>query len=170
MAQKSKTIFLERIKEELLNTDYAISLLSSTDGADKYFCENETTSHIFDQREQGSPVNIIQTRSLDSLMKKKFFSLPFLIKIDVQGNEMKVIKGASRALLQANVCLLEVSLIKLGDNSPLLLDMLNFMDRNGFQAYDICQFMRRPLDQALFQMDVLFVKKDSSLICEKRWN
>ena len=52
---------------------------------------------------------------------------------------------------------------------PLLLEVLNYMDSIGFQLYDISEFMRRPLDHALYQMDVMFVRKTSHLVAEKRW-
>ncbi|TAF74506.1 MAG: hypothetical protein EAZ53_08985 [Bacteroidetes bacterium] len=65
--------------------------------------------------------------------------------------------------------MIEVSFIDIYKNGPLVLDVLNFMDKNDFQAYDICSLMRRPLDKALFQADLLFVKKDSFLIRNKKW-
>jgi len=169
-AQKNKAPFLEKIKQEHPGTDYAISLLSSADGDDKYFCENETASHIRAMPVEDLPGYIIQTRTLDSLLQEKHFALPDLLKLDVQGHEMEVLKGASAALSHTNICLLEVTLLDLGEEYPLLLDMLNFMDAKGFQAYDISQFMRRPFDNTLFQIDMFFVKKNSPLISEKRWD
>ncbi len=87
----------------------------------------------------------------------------------MQGHELEVLKGAEKSLAHAEVCLLEVSLMDLGDDTPLLLDVVNFMDDKNFTAYDICQFVRRPFDKALIQMDMFFVKKDSFLIGDKRW-
>jgi hypothetical protein len=144
-------------------------LLSSADGENKYFCENETASHVSAVPVKDLPCYTIQTRTLDSLLQEKQFPLPDLLKLDVQGHEMEVLKGASAALSHAGICLLEVTLLDLGDQYPLLLEMLSFMDAKGFQAYDISQFIRRPFDKALFQLDMFFVKKDSSLIADKRW-
>jgi hypothetical protein len=64
---------------------------------------------------------------------------------------------------------MEVSLLDL-DSTPLILELMNYMDSKGFQAYDICQFMRRPYDRALYQIDLLFIRKTSKLIAERRWN
>ena len=58
----------------------------------------------------------------------------------------------------------------LDDRAPLALDVMKFMDEADFQLYDITQFMRRPYDKALYQLDVLFVKKNSAWITDKRWN
>jgi FkbM family methyltransferase len=168
-AQKSKIPFLEKIKRQNANTDYVIGLLSAADGIDKYFCENETASHISEVPEKGFPVNIIQTRSLDSILEEKQFPLPDFLKLDVQGHELEVLKGAAKSLANASFCLLEISLLNLGGDCPLMLEMLNFMDSKGFQAYDISHFIRRPFDKALYQIDMIFVKKDSPFIADKNW-
>ena len=91
------------------------------------------------------------------------------MKLDVQGHELEVLNGATKSLAHAEICLLEVSLLNLGDNNPLLAEMISFMDVNHFQAYDISQFMRRPFDNTLYQLDLFFVKKDSALVASKRW-
>ena len=168
-AQKNKTPFLEKIKIQYPNTDYAISLLSSRDGDEKYFCEDETASHVSTTPILDNSGVILKTQTLDSLLKDKHFALPDFIKLDVQGHEIEVLKGAEIAIQHAEVCLLEVSLFDFGDATPLLLEVLNFMDTLGFRAYDISQFMRRPLDKALFQLDMFFVKKNSFLTADKSW-
>ena len=43
------------------------------------------------------------------------------------------------------------------------------MNEIGFQVYEISQFIRRPFDLALYQMDVLFIKKQSRFIADKKW-
>lgn len=50
-----------------------------------------------------------------------------------------------------------------------MLEVMNYMDGEGFQLYDVSQFMRRPYDKALYQMDFPFVKKSSRFVAEKRW-
>jgi hypothetical protein len=82
---------------------------------------------------------------------------------------LEVLYGATNSLVHAEFCLLEVSLIDLG-GEPLLAEVVFFMDEKGFQTYDICQFMRRPFDKAVYQIDMLFVKKNSRFVASKRWN
>lgn len=168
-AQKNKEPFLQSIKENYPQTDYAISLLSSEDGATKFFEENETASHVVSRVEPAVQYRQLQTQSLDTLLEAKQFPFPDLLKLDVQGHEMEVLKGAEKSLKHATVCLLEISLINLGDDVPLLAEVIAFMDDKGFQAYDISQFIRRPFDKALYQVDMFFVKKDAALIADKTW-
>ena len=109
------------------------------------------------------------SQALDTLLEQKKTPYPDFMKLDVQGHEMEVLKGAARSLAHAEVCLLEISLLDLGDNNPLLAEMVTYMNEKQFQVYDISHFIRRPFDKALFQLDMFFVKKDSALIESKRW-
>ncbi len=122
--------------------------------------EKQETDHIH---------RSVRSESLDVLLEQIKFPKPDLLKIDVQGHELEVLRGAEKSIENTEVCLLEVSLLDLGFNGPLLSEVISFMDARNFQAYDISQFMRRPYDMALFQIDMFFVKKTSSLLASKRW-
>jgi hypothetical protein len=50
-----------------------------------------------------------------------------------------------------------------------LHEVTAFMQEHGFCAYDICGLVRRPLDEALCQMDLLFVKESSRLRARTEW-
>ena len=64
---------------------------------------------------------------------------------------------------------MEVSLIELYQGNPLLHDVTKFMEAHHFLAYDISTLVRRPLDQALCQVDIIFARKDSFLFNAKTW-
>jgi len=168
-AQQLKESFLQKIKQQHPNIDYAISLLSAADGIEKLFREDETASYVIGENEKDLPHYALQSKSLDTLLQERKLPYPDLMKLDVQGHELEVLKGATRSLLHAEVCLLEVSLLDLGGNNPLLAEMISFMDEKDFQAYDISHFIRRPFDKALYQLDMFFVKKRSPLVASKRW-
>ncbi len=104
------------------------------------------------------------------MLAEKKIPFPDFLKLDAQGHEIEVLKGGLKALSHTEICLLEVTLIGLGDQSTLFTEINNFMDQKGFQIYDVCQFMRRPYDKAMYQMDIMFVKKNSTLVSDKRWN
>jgi FkbM family methyltransferase len=168
-AQKNKEEILKSFAKENKGTAYAISLLSSEDGATKFFEESETASHVTTNTFQAANTYAISTKTLDVLLRDINFPLPDFLKLDVQGHELEVLKGAVNALAHAEVCLLEVSFLNLGDDPPLLNEVVSFMDNRNFQAYDISHFIRRPFDKALFQIDMFFVKKNSSLVMDTRW-
>lgn len=168
-AQKNKELLLLDIVKNKRNVKLEIALLSSRNERQMFFQENETASQIVTTPNPDFPSHVLLTATLDSLLQRIDFPFPDFLKLDVQGHELEVLKGAEKALESAEVCLLEISLLDLGENAPLLNDVLAFMDLRNFQAYDISQFMRRPFDKALFQIDMFFVKKDSNLVASKRW-
>ncbi len=81
---------------------------------------------------------------------------------------LEVLDGGAKSLDYSEFCLLEVLLLVL-DSTSLILEVMNCMDDNGFQSYDICKFIRRPFDKALYQGDLLFIKMDSRFIKDRRW-
>lgn len=166
-AQIAKVPRLREVAGQHTNVQYHQGILSAQDGKRVLFTENETASHVeVFEYEAGKG---IASETLDGIITRRGLPFPDFIKLDVQGYEIEVLKGASQSLDHAEFCFLEVSLIDIG-NEPLLTEVIHFMDERGFQAYDICQLMRRPYDKALYQLDLLFIKKTSNLIAEKRWN
>ncbi len=170
-AQTKKAKTLTKIVEENKNVQFEISLLSSTDGEAVLFYEDETASHIINAKSNNVlHANFIKTKTVDTILREINFPKPQFLKLDVQGHELEVLKGARDSLLSAEFCLLEVSFLDLGDGNPLAAAVINFMEESNFQMYDITQFIRRPYDKALFQIDLMFIKKDSVLISQKRWD
>jgi FkbM family methyltransferase len=165
-AQSSKEEKLKAVCRDFSNAQYHIALLSPEDGKKFSFIESETASHVTEDVVAGTKQ--LNGEALDQILERKQLPFPDFLKLDVQGFELEVLKGGGKSLAHAQFCLLEVSLLDL-DGTPMMLEVMNYMDSKGFQAYDISQLMRRPFDKALYQIDLLFVKKDSNLIASKRW-
>ena len=100
--------------------------------------------------------------TIDELIASRGLEGPFLLKIDVQGAELDVMAGALRALEKTDYIILEVSFFKFFCDGPEFKDIFTFMDEKGFVVYDLMGPMYRLLDDALSQIDVCFVKKDSA--------
>ena len=159
---------MKNVASQHSTVQYAIELLGSKDGEEVCFIESETGSHVIQANDDSGKSNRL-TSSLDSLVEKNNWPLPDFLKLDVQGFELEVLRGGTKALKSADFCLLEVTVLDLGGGAPLLAEVVNFMQENQFQAYDISQFIRRPYDKALWQIDMLFIKYNSKFIRDKRW-
>ena len=93
---------------------------------------------------------------------------PVFLKIDAQGYELEILRGATNVLEKAEAVLLEIAIIEINEQAPLLHDVVQFMKDISFVTYDIVEIHRRPLDGALNQIDVIFVREESALIYDKR--
>jgi len=87
---------------------------------------------------------------------------PFLIKADVQGAEMRVLEGGRSLLPLTEMIVLEVLLFDIfqGDN-PQLYDLVSYLKAKGFVAWDIFGMGYRLVDNALCQVDMVFVREES---------
>jgi FkbM family methyltransferase len=113
---------------------------------------------------------IIQSDTLDNILHNKKLSEPFLIKTDCQGGDLNALKGSVKTLAKCEVVIVEVSFFKFrGDSHPTLLDIVSFMENRGFVPYDLLDGLYRPLDHALGQIDIAFVKKDSRFRMIHEW-
>ena len=59
-----------------------------------------------------------------------------LIKLDVQGAELKVLDGLKETVNSFEVIILEVSLHNYNKDSPLFDKVMNYMNVKGFRLYD----------------------------------
>ena len=170
-AQSEKEPLIKNVAlKDSSRRDYRIELLSSDDNKMLLFNQYESASSVLvEHHDTGAKKKTITSKSLDTVLNDSNFQTPDFIKLDTQGYELEILKGGNSALTFAKVVLMEVSFIDIYKNGPLVLDVLNFMDKHNFQTYDICSILRRPLDKALFQSDLLFIKKDSPLIQSKKW-
>lgn len=131
----------------------------------------ETASSVMvEQISQNFPVTLHSMRTLDQIIEEYFGGhSPDFLKLDVQGYELEVLKGAEASLPQMQVILAEVNLLDIHQKVPLFAEVIAWLNDRDWVAYDICGLTRRPLDQALWQADLIFVPRNSPLRADKRW-
>lgn len=116
----------------------------------------------------GSLSRTVPVRRLDSLIDAGT-PLPSFIKIDVQGFEKRVLDGGKEALRHADLILMECQFFPFCDDMRTLDLTIAHMSANNFIPYEFVDYLRRPLDGAMGQCDILFVRKDHQLISNKQW-
>ena len=171
-AQESKREALELVKgQNGPPVDYRIAVLGpeSRERVAFHQYDNAPTASSVLAAQSGAPGRLVHCKmeTLDSVLNQAGFRRPELIKIDVQGYELEVLKGGKEALAAAEAIVMEVSLIELYQGNPLMPEVITFMLERGFQCYDIPGLLRRPADGVLWQVDMIFVKAGSPLLKDK---
>jgi hypothetical protein len=111
----------------------------------------------------------MEMTTLDAVTRGTPFERADFLKLDVQGYELEVLKGAGQVLTSVEAVMMEVNLIAVYEGAPLADEAVAFMAARGFRVYDVCTFFRRPYDYALWQIDMVFVRATSPLMAYTRW-
>lgn len=117
----------------------------------------------------GSQARMVQVRTLNNMYSEGLLPAPSMIKLDVQGFERRVLLGGGDVLQHANVVLMECSFFPFCAEMGTIDETIGFMAERGFMPYEFMDFMRRPLDGAMGQCDILFVRKTDALVADVRW-
>lgn len=109
----------------------------------------------------------VQVRRFDTVIGS--FERPALCKIDVQGSEMAVLRGMGARIEEFDIFLIESSTLSVFEGGPEVAEVIGFLKAFGFVLYDILAMVPRPLDGAISQIDLLFVKESAPLRADRRW-
>lgn len=125
------------------NYQHTITVLSDTDGKmvkfyqnDLYFGGNSYYKEIaFDNGKYFPEKNHIikKTSKLDTIVKEKNYLFPDLIKIDVQGAELDVLKGAIDTIQHAKFIIVELQNIQYNRGAPLANVTTQWLESKGWQ-------------------------------------
>jgi FkbM family methyltransferase len=150
--------------------DYSLRLLGPEVRQDVTFYQITSGSSVLQELTTFPKTAItLPMDTLDHLLEKRQWSPPLLMKLDVQGFELEILKGGSRALDASEVVILETSILEYNRGGPLFDEVVSFMKRAGFLVYDICGQLRRETDGVLFQTDLVFCKEFSDLRKHKKF-
>jgi len=121
-----------------------VDLMST--GASLY---RENTEFFSDEKVFTIDVDLV---ALDELFSDRTFDF---IKIDVQGAELDVIRGAEKLLRRSEHVLVELSLVQYNEGSPLADVVISAMSEFNFRLDSIIEYHRFK-NGTLFQIDILF--------------
>lgn len=158
--------FLVEAESRLGNARYVAAAAGSSDGQATVFVHEDLVgSSTYREREPDleSESRRVAALTLDSILSEAGAQPPYLLKLDVQGAELDVLAGATAALRQTSLIVLEVSFFEFFAGGPDFAAVVERMAAEGFVLYDVLGLSYRPLDGALAQADVLFVPFDSPL-------
>lgn len=166
-ALKNKNFFLFEANEEndeylsKLNFEYFFEVLSDKSKSVEFYSNISSGDSYFKEQtvfySNLANFKIKKTVTLDEIVSKEGLPKPDFLKIDTQGSELDILRGATRTVSECPLIYLECPVIEYNYNSPNFNEYIKFLDNIGFIPYDICEVHKA--DNVLTQVDILFIKK-----------
>jgi FkbM family methyltransferase len=103
-------------------------------GGNSYYKENEAVNPQAPIYFNESHKTRLITVTLDAVVRLKQFPLPDLIKMDVQGAELDILKGAGSVLSSSKHVILELQRVEYNKGAPLNDTVIAYMDSIGFDC------------------------------------
>ncbi len=139
------------------------------------FCgakKGEVPFNVYDDPRKGSAFELtrkmglqeqrmVPVETLDVLIAKHGLPPPYLIKIDVEGSELDVLRGATSTLALTEAVIAETAVLPKYTGGPELVDLVTLMREHGFSVFDIVAGVNHQPTQFLYQVDLIFVKTDA---------
>lgn len=159
---------LRTVCEENQRFDYVSALAGASDG--KATCrfnkENPFQGVLLGDSPEGEPVDTI---TIDSQVRQKNLTGPYLLKFDVHEHELAILQGAQSTLLDTCAIVMEIYVWRQCVGSLRFWEMCTYLEYLGFRPTDLCDPLYRPFDGRLSQIDVLFERIDAPGMDSSRW-
>ena len=149
--------------QELLNTynniQYYNELLGEKEDEVIWYQKKNSGDSIFKER-----TNIYSecleikktTKLLDNIIPENIYDL---IKLDVQGSEIPILKGATKTIKHTSFIILEIQFMGKYNNSvPIFLEHIKYMDTINYILYDIVEIHK--VNNIIIQVDIIFINKN----------
>lgn len=128
------------------------------------FAESSSMLKMGDLHKQAFPFSAgssevtVPLARLDDYLTRMELRGPVLLKIDVQGAEDQVLRGAEQTLAQVDYVMTEVSYRPLYEGQVLFDGMYRLLSERGFHYAGSLESLLSPEDGSILQSDALFVR------------
>lgn len=119
---------------------------------DSYY--KETTS-IYDNK----VATRLPATTLDRMIEEKNLPIPQLLKIDTQGSELDILKGASKIMGKTELIYCECPIIEYNKGAPNISDYLNYFKSFDYIPVEIFEIHRA--EDTILQLDFMFMLRES---------
>ena len=102
----------------------------------------------------------VEVTTVDAQVAQRGLSGPFMLKLDTHGFEVPILTGATEVLRHTQIIVIECYVQYLTENSLTFSQMCSYLETFGFRCIDAVDLEWRPFDNTLWQMDLVFIRKD----------
>ena len=106
-------------------------------GGNSYYKENvainSNVPEFFNEKHR----RVYTTKTLTDVITERQFPLPDLVKMDVQGAELDIVKGAEQIIKHAQHVVLELQKVEYNTGAPMHQEVIDYMYNLGFDCWGI---------------------------------
>ena len=104
----------------------------------------------------------VDIKTLNQIISEENLPIPEIIKIDAEGLDLDVLKGANNLLGHTEVVLVEAGVVnKLIDNN--IHDVICQLEKDGYRLFEITDINRPFGNKVLWLVELVFVKKGGKI-------
>ncbi|NEP83023.1 MAG: FkbM family methyltransferase, partial [Okeania sp. SIO3B3] len=165
--------YLENLQNQYVNVNYRLIAVGEITKTEVDLGVNKEYLYDSSLMRNGSEIREVPQWSIDDLIQERKVLQPDFMKIDVQGAQLLVLEGAKQTIENCSLILIEVPFYRFSQASGvfnIFHEYIAWMAEHQFIPYEIVDVLRRPLDGAMGQCDILFCKVGHELMSDRRWN
>lgn len=129
----------------------------SAESTSSMFSFENNMDEITELNTKAKEIKTIPSISIDNLIKEYNIKEIDLLKIDVQGAELKVLEGSKSSFSKIKNIWVEVSMKKIYQNSPVFSEVYEYLNQHGFIFKSFSPVFKSKNGEIL-QADVLFTR------------
>lgn len=138
---------------------------SETTGTLPFHLSRRDDSSTFLQVEgQSLPAIPVKAWALDDLLAEYNLPVPEMVKIDAEGFDLKVLRGAGSLLGKTDIFLVEAAVMCPFENT--VATTVQFMAERGYRLIDITELNRSPKHGVLWLTELVFLRGTSNLLAQ----
>ena len=126
-----------------------VEFFNGTNSGDSYY--KETSTHYDNQSSIRLPCT-----TLDKIIQENNLPYPNFIKIDTQGSELDILKGATSILNHVDIIYVECPICTYNAGAPDIGEYLQFFKENNFLPVQLVE--QHVTENTLIQVDIMFMR------------
>ena len=159
---------LTKICQENMNWHYALTPVGSKK-EEVYFDASDPLGGHLSKYPENEHYRPRTSTTIDDLVETQPLPGPFMIKLDTHGVEIPILEGSANVLKQTNVLVIEAYNFSFGEPAVPFWELCRHLFELGFRPLDVFDVLYRRTDNAFWQFDLLFVRRDLPLFQDLRF-
>ena len=150
LAQKHKWFNSVLSSPDIEEVEFFTSGAAKRGTGDSYYKEQ---THVYD----GGESIKLKTTTLDAMVKENALPYPQLMKIDTQGSELDILKGAEETIKHVDIIVVETPILPYNNGAPTFDNYINTLSGKGFVPVGVEGIIFA--NSLLVQIDLVFLKR-----------